>query len=894
MTAKSKSRRSNSKPVAAQVTSSVPNAAEARSIEDMERSKRATSPMSLILRIVLFALACIFAVLGVKGFIDASNLQTTSRTVTTDSIQAPATAHALVLFSYDESDASVAYERDGVLSVLGRSGVSYDPIYMNARVNASNPDAMERLGRVVLDTANRSGGYDAIITAGDEALLYVLDHPELFGNIPVSFFAVGDKGLAERAKGSGVVRGYYEDGTVRASLEQASKLVPSAKKAVVLVDGSAEASGLLAQLQSSANTAQGVERDIWDVSTFSRDELAARLSALGSDSFVMLLAANHDSAGNTYTPSSTVYFVSGSTKAPVFSALGGVGEGICASAFIDRENEGLNAVKNAVEMMNGAGQGATAIQAVNPECCVFDAQALSAHSIDLNATPDNAAIINESVFSLRVLRPFIVPVLFILLAIGCIAAFGIIGFRRSMKSNREIIESRNRLRYRLYHDLLTDLPNRHALDQYFSDQTKSKTAKSMVQVDINGFTDINDSFGHDFGDSVIQIVGKRLSNIRSLFLARTGGDEFVLVFDKTLKPGCSQLMHIERIFKDPAVVGDNKVDLAATVGVANLEPNMNARDLIICSDLAMHKAKEINAHNPVFYSDGLREGMEEKLEITSYLKYAVGEETLNVLWQPQVDTANLTVYGYEALCRLKDNVYYPGEFIPVAEMSGLVVPLGRIVTKQVVSQMGAWIKEGKNVGVASINFSAAQLRDKDYCNYLAELLAKHDVPASLIKIEITESMILGNEEDAAQLFKRLRSMGVTLALDDFGTGYSSLYRMAKNPMDVVKLDKSLVDNFMIPGKESLISDITKLIHGLNKTIVVEGVETYDQYMMCLDMGCDIIQGFFFAKPMPASEVIDFDPKQIINDARADAGDKTRNGDWRKYDRDEHGRWKKKG
>lgn len=869
------------------------NAAESESIRALERSKRSTSPINLILRIVLFVLACVYAVLGVKGFIDATNIQNTSRTVTTESIQAEPGFHALALFSYDESDSSVAYERDGVLSVLARSGISYDPIYLDARSITGNAEAEQRLDGFILEKAMSEGGYDAVIAAGDEALSYVYKHQELFAGIPTSFFAVDDKSLATDVHSAGVATGIYEDGTATTSLEQAAKLVPSARNVVILADGSMESNGLLAQVTADTSVAPSVKRDIWDVSTFTRDELANRLSSLGSDTFVLLLAANHDSSGTSYTPSTTAYFVSGNTSVPVFSALGGVGEGICASSFVDRADEGLNAVRLAVSLINGNTVGSQPIQSVSPECCVFDAQALTSHGIDPNATPDNAAIINESAFSLRVLRPIATPLLFILISIACIVAFGVIGFRRSMRSNREIIASRNQLRYRLYHDLLTDLPNRYALDQYVSSEETEGKIKSMIQIDINDFTDINDSYGHTFGDSVIKIVAQRLTNIDSLLLVRSGGDEFILAFDRPLQASSPQLRHIERIFNDPVVVGDSKVDLTSTIGVANREQGMTAPEMIINSDLAMHSAKEINSHFPVFYSEGMLESVEKKVEITAYLKQAVADEAINVLWQPQVDTKTLEIYGYEALCRLEGNRYYPGEFIPVSEMSGLVVPLGRIVTKKVIAQMGEWLKEGRDVGIASINYSAAQLRDKDYCNFLADQLAIYGVPASKIKIEITESMILGNEDDAELLFKRLRSMGVTLALDDFGTGYSSLYRMASRPMDIVKLDKSLVDTFMVDGKEGFISDITTLIHGLGKTIVVEGVETYEQYQMCLEMGCDIIQGYFFSRPVSAQEAVDFDANIRINEARIDAGDKTRNGDWRKYDRDAHGRWKKK-
>ena len=868
-------------------------AAEAELGKSSERTKKATSRIFLALRIVLFVLACVFAVVVVKGFIDATDQQSVSRTVTTESVRAEASVHALVLFSYDESDASVSYERDSVLGVLGRSGVSYDVFYLDARSNADNKKADKRLYDSILEKATEAGGYDIVITAGDEALSYVMDNEDLFGGIPASFFAVDDERLATSAQSGGIASGYYEEGAAALSLDTAAKLMPNAREVVVLVDGSAEAEGMLTQLESERDVAQNVLRDVWDVSKMSRDDLAGDLSALGNDAFVMLLAANRDEDGGVYSPSETAYFVSGNTKAPVFSALGGVGEGVCGSAFIDRQTEGVNAVKLAVDMLNGKKASELPVLTVNPDCCVFDAQALEAHGVNPDSTPENASIINESAFSWRVLRPILRPVLFIIIAIVCIVGFGVIGFRRSMQSNRALIESRNDLQYRLYHDLLTDLPNRYALDQLVNDPVKGKAVKSMMQVDIDDFTDINDSYGHAFGDEIIQVIAKRMRNVKSTMLLRSGGDEFTLAFDHKLEPDCAELRHIGRIFNDPVIIGDSKLDLSATVGVANSDENVSGEDLIVCSDLAIHNAKENNYHHPVFYSDDMREGMEHKLEITAYLKQAIADENINVVWQPQVETDTLKVYGYEALCRLEGNAYYPGEFIPVAEMSGLVVPIGRIVTKKVVAQLGAWLKEGREVGIASINYSAAQLRDKEYCNFLAEQLAIYGVPASLIKIEITESMILGNEDDAERLFTRLRSMGVTLALDDFGTGYSSLYRMAKRPMDIVKLDKSLVDTFMVPGKEGFIDDITQLIHGLGKTIVVEGVETLEQYMMCLDFGCDIIQGYFFSRPVSAEEANTLDPSKVLAEARAASGDKTRNGDWHKYDRDEHGRWKKK-
>ena len=885
----------------ARATATDPASTEVTDTSD-GRPKRASDRFSLVFRAALFILACVFAVTGVMGFMGTSSSQATSRLVTSESIQGEPVRHACVVFSYDDADSNTAYERNGVLGVLQASGVSADVFYLDARSSGARTDsgavsktAAKSLTENIVEKAESSDGYDVVVAAGDDALRYVTENQELFAGIPISFFAVEDASFARSVQQAGVATGFLEKDTATLSLQAAANLLPEAKRVVVLIDGSAESQGLTQQLSDAPDVATGVARETWDTRTMTRDELATRLSSLGEGDVVLLLAAYADSEGKAYTPSATAYFLARSLPAtvPAFSAVGGVGEGICGASFVDREEEGANAAKLAIELINGVSAGSRPIATVDPECNVFDVKALSAHGIDPNATPDDAALINEPTFSLRVLRPLLQPAILLLAAVLCIAGFGVIGFRRSVKSNRALVASRNDLQYRLYHDLLTELPNRYYLEQFAADHDASSKMAAMMQIDINDFTDINDTYGHAFGNEVIKEVARRLGDVNSLLLVRSGGDEFILAFEQALTSNSPEMRQITRLFNEPIVIGDSTLDISATVGVANREPGMVSESMIVYSDLATHDAKNNNKHVPVFYTDSLRRGMERKLEITSYLKRAIKTESFNVMWQPQVDTNTLAVYGYEALCRLEGNAYFPSDFIPVAEMSGLVGPIDRIVTKKVIAQLGEWIAEGREVGVASINFSPAQLRDKGYCDFVEAELKKHGVPASLIKIEITESTIIGNEEDADKLFSRLLSMGATLALDDFGTGYSSLHRMAKRPVEFVKLDKSLVDTFMVPGQEGFIGDITQLIHGLGKKIVVEGVETYEQYAMCRAFGCDYIQGYFFSRPVTAEEAISLDPESILEEARMAAGVKGRNSDWHKYDRDSRGRWKKK-
>ena len=860
------------------------------------QSNKALSRVNLVLRVLLFALACISSTIGVLMLLNTINTQTVSRAVTVASMRGEPVCHALVLMSYDESDANVAYERDGVLDVLNRANISSDIVYMDARSTAGNATAERRVTEQIEQKAALAEGYDAVIVAGDDALAYVEEHQELFGGLPVAFFGVDDTALANRVQAAGIGTGFVEGTSVTSIVGQVQALVPAAGRGIVLVDGSMEADGMLDQLTAEAsktNPKVRVERDVWDVSTMTRDKLASRLGELDKDTFVLLLAANRDSAGAVFTPSETAHFLKNASPVPVFSVTGGVGEGVCGSTFIDSAEEGMQAATLAVDLLNGKKAAEVPVQTVDPVTMVFDAAALSSYGIDANDVPGSYTLINEPAFSWRAISPYVPPIICLIMAVICIAGFGFIGFRRSVQSTKAIISSRNDLQHRLYHDLLTDLPNRHGLEQYVRDHVSGSKSNSMVQIDIDDFTDLNDSYGHALANEILCEVSKRLKGIDASILARSGGDEFTLVFDHALSSGCQELSQLAKVFGTPFKVGDNAIELSYKAGIANSDAGLNGDGLMMSSNLALKNAKETHANHPVFYSDAMREGMEKKLEITSCLRSAVSDEGVYVLWQPQVDTETLEVVGYEALCRLVGDKYYPNDFIPVAEMSGLIVPLDRSVTKIVVEQLGAWIKEGRTPGFASINFSAAQLRDRGYCDYLAQLLKENNVPGKLIKIEITESMILGNEDLAEELFARLLEMDVTLALDDFGTGYSSLSRMANTPVDYVKLDKSLVDTFMVEGKEGFIEHVVELVHGLDKHIVVEGIETYSQYEMAKRLGCDVIQGYFFSRPVSASEAIQFHPGEIGAKVSEEAEDKTRNSDWKKYDRDSRGRWTKK-
>jgi EAL domain-containing protein (putative c-di-GMP-specific phosphodiesterase class I) len=336
----------------------------------------------------------------------------------------------------------------------------------------------------------------------------------------------------------------------------------------------------------------------------------------------------------------------------------------------------------------------------------------------------------------------------------------------------------------------------------------------------------------------------------------------LLGFSHEIEQDGMEIKLIRAIFEKPFAIDEFELEVTASLGVVNRTAAMSVEETISAVDLATREGKKGGLKGSLFfYNTTLKKEMEDKLAITSYLKQSILDENFVVLYQPQVDTVSNDVGGYEALVRLEGDAYYPGQFIPVAEQSGMVIEVDRIVTKKVVQQLATWKKRHKRLRPVSINYSAVQLKDEGYVDFLIDLLKRYDVAPNLIKIEITESLLLGSEEQTDQLFSRLKSAGIAMALDDFGTGYTSLSRVTTIPADVVKIDKSLVDAYMVPGKERFLDDLTRLVHGLKKKIIVEGVETKEQLEICRELGCDMVQGYYFSKPLLPERAAQFEPKK---------------------------------
>jgi EAL domain-containing protein (putative c-di-GMP-specific phosphodiesterase class I) len=310
-------------------------------------------------------------------------------------------------------------------------------------------------------------------------------------------------------------------------------------------------------------------------------------------------------------------------------------------------------------------------------------------------------------------------------------------------------------------------------------------------------------------------------------------------------------------FSTPTPLGGEWISATVSIGISNSDGVTPVKEHIACAENAMYIAKSKGKNSVIEYSAEQKAKQKEENDIKAKVLYALENDGFFMVYQPQVDAATRSVNGYEALVRMKTPGVYPGQFIPIAEKNGWIWRIGRITTELVVKQLAEWIKKGYTPHPVSINFSSNQLSDETYVDFLEDLLKTYNIPSSLVEIEITEGLFLEKSSQAQDLFDRFKKLGIRLLMDDFGTGYSSLGYLTYIPVDVIKLDKSLVDTYLVEGKDSFIHNVIRLMHDLDKEMLIEGVEEKWQYDRLREMGADTIQGYYFSKPIPPEEAIVF-------------------------------------
>ena len=429
--------------------------------------------------------------------------------------------------------------------------------------------------------------------------------------------------------------------------------------------------------------------------------------------------------------------------------------------------------------------------------------------------------------------------------------------------NEMLAERRSReseLLYRAAHDSLTGLPNRIALRAALTEALATRPT-TVLFLDLDHFKLVNDSHGHAVGDAVLVALAGRLmaSAGPNGVVARQGGDEFVVLSDGDDREGAMAMAReITRCLADPFYVQGYQLLLTGSVGVSIGQPGDDPAELLRDADTAMYRAKENGRPGYALFDGFMRERSAHRLAVEQDLRLALGRDELTLHYQPVVSLGTGTVAGVEALLRWKHptrGMVPADKFISVAEESGLIIPIGEWVLHEACRQAAAWRKEmGRSVPV-SVNISPRQLMSEGLAELVERALHETGARADELVLEITEHGVLGDLEHAFRQIQRLRALGVRVSLDDFGTGWSSISHLQQLPVDELKIDRSFTSRLGDGGRSApIIRALVMMAHSMGMTVVAEGVETAEQRAQLRRIGCDNAQGWYFARPVPASEL----------------------------------------
>ena len=434
--------------------------------------------------------------------------------------------------------------------------------------------------------------------------------------------------------------------------------------------------------------------------------------------------------------------------------------------------------------------------------------------------------------------------------------------RRIIEANR----AEKRIRHLAYNDLLTGLPNRtlffDQLGKSLEQAIANNGSLAVLFLDLDRFKYVNDNLGHDVGDRLLVAVAHRVRrSVRNVdCVARLGGDEFTVVLDELDGPAAAAAaaQNICRVLAAPFQIDGHDIFVTSSVGIA-MYPNdgTDVSTLVKHADTAMYRAKKNNSGFQ-FFEASMEHSISEHVRMESDLRRALDNEELDVFYQPQARLDSGEIIGMEALVRWHHpirGVVSPVEFIPLAEETGLIKPLGDWVLRTACTQLKRWMDmpEMPRLRVA-VNLSVKQLLQKDFAASVESALETTGLPADFLELEITESTLMENAQDTLEALHRLRSLGVRLSIDDFGTGYSSLSYLKRFPVDIIKIDRSFVrDTPNDADDAAIVTGIIALAHSLRLEVVAEGVESEAQLTFLRDQACDILQGYYLSKPIPADK-----------------------------------------
>ena len=533
-----------------------------------------------------------------------------------------------------------------------------------------------------------------------------------------------------------------------------------------------------------------------------------------------------------------------------------LGHGIVGGKLISGEAHGQTTARQLIQILKGRSADSIPIEWESPNRYMFDYRQLLRFGLQDHPLPEGSVVINQPVSFYELHRDKVhaaVAVFALLLSIVLVLVIEVLRRKRA-----EV-----KLNYLANHDALTQLTNRSLLQQRFAEARslaeRHNKALALLFLDLDHFKDINDSLGHLVGDKLLQETAARLTaNVRnSDTVCRIGGDEFVILLNllERGEDAAATADKIGEMMRFPINIAGNSLSISFSIGISMYPwDGQEFADLLRNADIAMYQAKNRGRNDYCFFNASMNAEIQRRIKVSHYLSGAFERTELALHIQPQQSLNDGSIVGAEALLRWQSpqlGPVSPAEFIPIAESSGLIVPLGAWVFDEACRIVASWQDAGYAPIPLAVNVSVAQLRRPDFCDMVETCLMKHGVAPTRIEIEITESVFMEKTTIIESNLRKLRALGLFLAIDDFGTGYSNLGYLSATNADRIKIDNSFIrDILTTQSKVEIVRAIIQIGRSLGMKTIAEGVEHPAQENFLRELGCDVLQGYLLSPPVP--------------------------------------------
>ncbi|WP_029321059.1 GGDEF domain-containing phosphodiesterase [Butyrivibrio sp. AE3004] len=829
-------------------------------------AKQSTLEKIRVVLIMISVLCLIIAVIFLRQFVTTDEETSMDEPAYKGEVQ----HRVLLLSSYNSQYYTFDPQIEGLRESFDPNGIEFDVMFMDAKKHGSAKDT-ETFHDYFINRVDIKNDYDGVMLGDDEAVKFAMKYKEeLFDDIPLVFFGVNNMTLAQMAVERYGMYGFFENDYLIDTIDLSIQLMPDRKKYYGIHDSSPAGLADMVLYNRMKKKYQGYEFNEINVATVPFEDLPEILQSIPKDSVLIYMTCFTDSSKIVHSTNEMTNIITNNTKVPIMRNFSsGYSDGVLGSIGMDFVFQCKSAATVMTNILTDNPVSGERLVVETPHYAEFDYSEIKEFGIDETLLPEDVVVFNHPLTFFDMygkifptMGLIFLSMVFLLMGVYVTVLIGNETNNELKKSRDDLEKSKDRLKYQAEHDEFLDILNRRSAVEYLRNNLTIKNIYSILMIDIDNFKDVNETYGHQLADEILKYLSGNLESIakeREWMIARYGGDEFLLMVPKEqIDENSETIDEIMDIFRTPIPVGDETIILSCSIGISVSDGVTLPDQHIMNAEIAMYEAKQRGRNKAFKYADELKKKVREENKIKAKILDAFDNNGFYMVYQPQVDAATKKVSGFEALVRMKAEGLYPNVFIPILETSGWIGRLGRLTTELVIKQLATWRKEGYELHPVSINFSSNQIGDTSYADFIKDLLSRYNISGEFIEIEITEGLFLERTEQAERLFDQLKELGIKLLMDDFGTGYSSLGYLTYIPVDYVKLDKSLVDSYLVDGKDSFIKDVIQLVHDIDKRVIVEGVEEKWQYERLKLFKADIIQGFYFSKPLSPSEAILFD------------------------------------